>query len=140
MIAQGAMAFNSLCAAIASPDRIPQILVTLKSFKEALHSIAREPSALIFDRFHDMLSQVLQHLGDHGQGDRRHERHDLPEAEAKHVFLGRYVGKDFVGVPEIGLAVRPKEGQLLWSRLFDEIAGHVSDQLLVTWVGHHCPL
>jgi hypothetical protein len=31
MIAQGAMAFNSSCLAIADPDRVPQILVTLKS-------------------------------------------------------------------------------------------------------------
>jgi hypothetical protein len=32
MIAQEAMAFNSLRSALADPDRIPQILVTLISF------------------------------------------------------------------------------------------------------------
>jgi hypothetical protein len=33
MIAQGAMAFNSSCLAIADPDRVPQILVTLNRFR-----------------------------------------------------------------------------------------------------------
>jgi hypothetical protein len=36
MIAQGAMAFNSLCLPSGDPYGVPQIVVTLKSFSQEL--------------------------------------------------------------------------------------------------------